>query len=261
MNSPNYPNQVSSPTGLTHVNSNMTNYSEYDYGEDDGMNNERNDALQMKPEEYLEEMSKKPAHKRRFSVNSFPHPYQKSQNSLVGQDDEEVWDPVTGELMEDGGIDRWMQNLHTDISEMSEKVNNTAENIKNGFKDDVNSYEAYNFENIEHDHPQIDTNYLRQTLGVVWSDGGVMWKKGQKTGLLSNSKWKQRYFKLDVMGDFPKIYYFDAKSKVGDNNKASGAIHITVDSYVKMPDVGSGKVKKNEKMKNKTDLIVTATSD
>ncbi len=48
---------------------------------------------------------------------------QKSQNSLVGQDDEEVWDPVTGELMEDGGIDRWMQNLHTDISEnTNEKV-------------------------------------------------------------------------------------------------------------------------------------------
>ncbi len=260
MNHPNYANQGSSyPGGLTHANSNMTNYTEYEAEyEDDGVTNERNDALQVNPVDHLESMSKKPAHQRRFSVNSFPHGYQKPKNGAYWNEDEPVLDDE-GNLIENPRFEKWSNMLQADLSEMSEKVGRTVEKIENGFKDEEYSYED-TFNNYSQDFPQYDISYLRTVLNSAY-DGGVMWKKGEKRGLLSNSKWKQRYFRVELGGrdDVPKLYYFDSMSKVDDIRKASGAIRLTSTARAYVPQ--SPKKKTNVKMRNKKDLIVNAPSD
>ena len=97
MNNPNHPNlgRAHTSPGLNQQQSNMTDY----YGADNDYMNEggQDDALQMHPVDHLESMSKLPVHKRRFSVNSFPHAFQKPQNAGYQRQDEPVYDEITGD--------------------------------------------------------------------------------------------------------------------------------------------------------------------
>ena len=263
MNNPNHPNlgRAHTSPGLNQQQSNMTDY----YGADNDYMNEggQDDALQMHPVDHLESMSKLPAHKRRFSATSFPHAYQSpTSGGNYQKQDEPVYDEYTGELIEDPRFHEWSEQLQKELSKMSQTVDSAAHKIKTGFKEDDYGYSDYNYNNYVPDHPQYDVNLLRTTLGLNY-DGGIIWKKGEKKGgikaIVSNTKWKQRYFKIELMGEVPKIYYFDSKAKCKDINKASGAMIITAQTTVIRP--AGGKKKKNAKMRNKIDLIVNTTSD
>eukprot|EP00944_MAST-04C_sp_MAST-4C-sp1_P012609 g12609.t1 len=231
------------------------------YGAMDGdmMGDEQNDALQVRPVEHLESMSKLPAHKRRFSATSFPHAYQKPKNlpyypEGAGVGGEEGYYNEMADEYEDPKF----SELLKDLNKMSETVESAAHKIKTGFKEDESSGLIYDYVPAS---PQFDVNYLRQTLGSNY-DGGVMWKKGEGKrlkGILSNTKWRQRFFKVDLSAEVPKVLYFDAQSKLNDHARASGAMRITSATTVFRPQ--KGKKKTNIKMQNKIDLIVNTSSD
>ncbi len=68
MNNPNYANLNRSHTTGQMNNSPGSMGSPYGAMDGDMMGDEQNDALQVRPVEHLESMSKLPAHKRRFSA-------------------------------------------------------------------------------------------------------------------------------------------------------------------------------------------------
>ena len=167
------------------------------YGAMDGdmMGDEQNDALQVGPVDHLESMSKLPAHKRRFSVQSFPHAYQPPKNGpyYPAEQGEEGYDDMMSEE------DPKFSELQKDLSQNVKTVESAAHKIKTGFKEDESSGLIYDYAPAS---PQFDVQYLQQTLGNIYDNGGVMWKKGEGKrlkGILSNTKWRQRFFKVDFI--------------------------------------------------------------
>ena len=71
MNNPNYANLNRSHDHVQPNNSPGSMGSPYGAMDGDMMGDEQNDALQVRPVEHLESMSKLPAHKRRFSLHRF----------------------------------------------------------------------------------------------------------------------------------------------------------------------------------------------
>ena len=150
------------------------------YGEQDGYGTHgagnyeddvHEDVLTQRPEEYLEEMSKKPAHMRRFSVGSFPHAHKNSSPQKMESGGEDPWaepDP------DEARFNDWSVRLREELNEMTHTVNATEQAIRN-IKDGVDGdgHDMYGSHPTNYG-PSYDEDLLGEVLGEAYYNGEMM---------------------------------------------------------------------------------------
>ena len=230
------------------------------YGEQDGYGTHgagnyeddvHEDVLTQRPEEYLEEMSKKPAHMRRFSVGSFPHAHKNSSPQKMESGGEDLWaepDP------DEARFNDWSVRLREELNEMTHTVNATEQAIRN-IKDGVDGdgHDMYGSHPTNYG-PSYDENLLGEVLGEAYYNGEMMLKKGSGKGMLSRTNWKERFFRLSLSED-PTISYYDSQQSYQQGAEPKGKLHLTVTSTADIDYAAASKSKKFKKS-DKTGLNV-----
>ena len=224
------------------------------YHGDGGM---ESDAMQKSAEEHLEDMSKKPAHQRRFSQSSFPHAYQGSPQK---QELDDFGYPI--ENPDEARFTEWSSRLRDELNEMTHSIKTTADTlqrIKDGSHDDEGGFGGYSADGHMYG-PKYNHDLIKEVLGPLY-DGGVMWKKGGGTGPFNRRNWKERYFVLDVEShpNEPKISYFASRKAHQNNERPKGSLHLNIESHCEI-DMNP-RERKNKAVKNKIGLHISASTD